>query len=735
MKTVTLTLCLCTLKGLTAQSPTDLAIFGSYPLTNIISNCAEACFGLANGLLVYTYADGKTYQFDAQNSGLLGSVRAVALDNAGNKWTVGSNGLYQITGNTVTKKQLLNEDLTPRQVLGMTRICIDAFNRIFISNYLGELYRYDPQTSICHVMPVVSTSYAPTLAKGADGIVYYASSYDDTIRIYQLTDFALLITTVNISEIDNHDFTSFLIDSESNFWLSFNYVYETGKDEEVLKDGGLAVFSKGTWTILPANNFEFDEALSGFANLILNGDQSIAAHYHTRFDQSKYVKLSIDENFHVPEIVDNDLALPYPVYIYRDEMGRDFFAMDGIMKYIDGNGETTIRPDRVDLSSKSMDVDDENTIWLADDRQIARIQNQDMQVFSVDGIAPADFVAKHISCAPDGKVWVSSENGILEFDGTALIFHDRAWANLDTCIDLIREIIVDTENTIWLQMGTYLMRKPESAGWEKINIPIIAGDYTIHNFEIYQGKLFAVSHSGVYVFNDSEWTVFDASNSPITEFMSIYYIEPDISGGAYVGSGESLFHLTEDSLYFITDLDMYRMTVDKQTGKLWYLNSTGIYYFVSADVQVQALIPNFSYTYDHGLVVDQNSNLIYAGPGMLNVHNPTGIIGYTEPSFNFPPNFSSDYCKDVVEDESSLLAVYPNPAAEQLVYYFQNDIGGDFSISIYSMQGDQILTQMGNALYQGVPYGVIDISSLPPGNYLAHVTSTGVSAATKFVKL
>jgi len=91
-------------------------------------------------MFVYSYLDGITFQCDEQNYGLVENVVAIALDKERKKWTVGSGDIHTINSAQATKMQLLNEDLTPFEHVAFSNICIDQFDRIFITRYLDEIY-------------------------------------------------------------------------------------------------------------------------------------------------------------------------------------------------------------------------------------------------------------------------------------------------------------------------------------------------------------------------------------------------------------------------------------------------------------------------------------------------------------------------------------------------------------------------------------------------------------------
>ena len=717
------------------QTLTDLALFGSYSNTLIASNCAEACIGTGNGMLIYTYADNKTYHINGQNSNLAGSATSISFDRAGNKWVVTISGLYQVSALEIIKMPMFFEDNTPVEPGYVGRLEIDDYNRIFVCMRSGELYRYEPQNGICYAMYFPNSPESYSLGKSSDGKVYYAYTYSDTLSVYQLDDFPIQISEVSILSINNQRIYNFVIDDQSRMWFSFNGYLVTGKDEVEGYIGGLVVFSHGLWTILPAEQFTTDADYNGFSKLVVQDDHSVIARYNSTFFEDRNVLFSIDQTSNTLVIVNEDVILPYDNYIYRDDYGRDFYQVEALVTIIENGSERVVSSEYGNLSSATMDIDDQQAIWIASNKTIAKITDHTRFELNATDIAPIDFKATRLTCAPDGKVYVASKNGVLEYDGTDVFYHNKSWAELDTCFCPIEDIVADDQNTIWIRASDCLLKKVSGGDWERIEVPFIEDDFSINDFDVFNGSLFVVSYHALYQYKDDVWIVYDQTNSPITNSIYLTYVHTDFQGGAYAGGSTGIFHLTNDSCLYLGSFAASSITVNNQTGAIWGWDYSGVYRFLEPEIQESVYLPYYSSYYYQTLRFDDHGNLIITDADKILVHNDNGIVGYTQEISALPPNFSPEYCREVFENTLLELVINPNPVNDQLVYYFQQPVSGEYTIHIFNLQGECVRSIQEYALNPGMPYGYINVDSLPPGTYVAQVITNNMQGAVKFVKL
>ncbi|MEZ5014396.1 MAG: T9SS type A sorting domain-containing protein [Chitinophagales bacterium] len=734
MKTFLLSACIVPC-CLFAQSPSDIALYGYSGATCITANCAEACIGFENGLLMYTLADGKQYFFNAENAGLEGSIKDIAVDKIGNKWAVGSHGLYKINNTAVIHMPLPDMDISSNIYNGLHQVEVDAYSRVFITKVNGETYRYDQLTGISHPIPVKRNTYSHALVSGGDGYIYYASTSGTELNIYKLGDSCILMATYADIPIENPLLNGFVADDDGNFWISFPFRHEFGKEDLIYQNGGIMVFSRGVWTIFHANELATNNTLHGFNMPISDHEKRVFIRFMDETAGFENLDLMIDSLTNQAYIEQRNIQLPYTTLSYIDKNNRCYYYVNGEYVSINNNVETFIHPDIPDYTCKAKAIDAQNTIWLANTRSLTSVHNNIINRIPGDSILPADFSPYRVYCDHNGHIWIISYNGIGEYDGSVLLYHDRAWAHLDTSLTSIISMEITSDDVKWLMTSSFLLRSSSEGIWEKTDIPFTYDDYHTADLAVYDNKAFIISKNGLYVYADDSWSIFNMDNSELRPFPNLTYLAKDQTGGVYIAGDESVYHFTGDSLQWLTDVIMEDMEVDQNTGTLWYTNEGSLYKYIVPDTSIKTDIDHLTTGNRILIDIDHNSNIVTYNTNALYIYNETGIDDYTVSEAIFPPNFVPDICdKPELKSDVSLI-INPNPAYDQITYYFASEIGGAHNVSIYDIYGQLVQLPETNLDQSGVPYGTFYIQQLPPGTYILHVSGEGISIGTKFIKL
>lgn len=109
-----------------------------------------------------------------------------------------------------------------------------------------------------------------------------------------------------------------------------------------------------------------------------------------------------------------------------------------------------------------------------------------------------------------------------------------------------------------------------------------------------------------------------------------------------------------------------------------------------------------------------------------------GVRPENQPAWNLDGKSWLDKISGIDQiNETSKLSIYPNPTEDIATVWFQNDLGGKVSYSIFDLQGRKIAL---DPVFESKSKLSFDISTLPKGIYMVEVLTNGKKFSGKFSK-
>jgi len=258
---------------------------------------------------------------------------------------------------------------------------------------------------------------------------------------------------------------------------------------------------------------------------------------------------------------------------------------EGIAK-VENGVQTLYEEDETDIPGHNEITDIEfstdGTVWLTTD--LGDVVSFDGETtwteydnFNSD--LPGD--ALDLAFDSDNLLWIATENGLYSFDGTSFIGELPSDATIGTNL---RSIYIDESGSFWAGSSNNEIASFDGSAWQRIRI---SGSGVPKDAETRSmmfdsdGNLWITIDyvDGIVMYDGSEWTHFDGSNSPLSR-DDIHTVEEGPDGTIWAGSGYFLYKYdgtewsTDDQIENGDFLDFH---TDTENNVMWAATQNGLW--------------------------------------------------------------------------------------------------------------------------------------------------------------
>ncbi len=292
--------------------------------------------------------------------------------------------------------------------------------------------------------------------------VTYSSSVNISVKNFIKLDTLLISNNLQLFQIPNIDIYTIGVDNnnkiilgtttglfyqDNNTWENINY--GDGLLENMIQSIGVSndnIIHFGYWrengiSKLMGNsivNIEMDNSLGGDVhNITFDSDNNIWAATH-RGKIVQYVNNSWKSFEEQP------INLGQPNTLLFDNNGILFGASsDGCVKYNGINWEI-IQHNGEPLKPWHFSIDNNGTMWSYHGSRIVKLSITDTTVYSYIEFPFLSGFISEIKIDINNNLWLSTENGLIKFDGTS-------WERIQMPIsdNVFFDLVIDSENKIW----------------------------------------------------------------------------------------------------------------------------------------------------------------------------------------------------------------------------------------------------------------------------------------------
>lgn len=200
------------------------------------------------------------------------------------------------------------------------------------------------------------------------------------------------------------------------------------------------------------------------------------------------------------------------------------------------------------LIIRHIELDENNNLWIVrGEDQIFSVMSQgEWYHYKVSDMPiEADFFTC-LKAGKDGLMWIGTNKGVVNFDGFNYVAYDSTALALGDGV--VRDIAIDDEGVVWLNLTGGGIRKKNGDNWELVLAPedIPMGGFIDMLTPDNQGGLWAtISGYGLIHFDGKEWQSFTPENSGLME-LYLHNIIVDAQGRLWCASYQGLSVYTPD---------------------------------------------------------------------------------------------------------------------------------------------------------------------------------------------
>lgn len=385
-------------------------------------------------LISYNGIETEMYTWETMGFAEPAPIVAASLDSADNIWVISQYGIYGMAGYDGTSWTFFNADNSPLGINHrMNMLMTDSDGILWIGTSLGLLYYDGAQwrefPSLGLHLPPLHNAITFALDTNNSVLGFYYENFEP-----ELADSCFYLTEQGWKHqpFPVPDATEITIDHEGNRWVS-------------TWSGDIYRQKDGVWELMRSTAL--------YSKLFVNSRNELWTTRMEKFDGNEWTTFPLRDSAWFTGCS----------AIAEDRHGTMWFGTThGLVSY-DGTTWTSYRRDRADmpdvgLGTLVMACDSADNIWLgsassvgAPARGLYRFSNGEWYPH----VGPFDSTASIQSIATDrgGNLWVAS-GGLRRFDGSE-------WTRFDATNSPVpswtRNLIVDSENTVWMQASTGIL--------------------------------------------------------------------------------------------------------------------------------------------------------------------------------------------------------------------------------------------------------------------------------------
>ena len=378
----------------------------------------------------------------------------------------------------------------------------------------------------------------------------------------------------------------------------------------------------------------------------------------------------------------------------------------------------------------SMDIDDNDNVWLSSDHGIAKFDGNNW-VFFDHSNSPIPNDVCYAIATEGNTIWIGSVWGLVKFDGIA------NWVlytinNSGLPYNYITSIDIDTNGIKWI--GTLNddgtdgggITKFDDTTWTNYNIlnSGIPTNWAFNAFTDHANIKWIGTSSGLTVYNDTIWSTYTSFNSGLPNNSIGKVIEDSILDSYWIGTNDGLAYFNKSlnswTIYntsnFLPDNGIGDIEIDSQNRK-WFstplnggvtmYDNTNWYYFNENNV---------------------GAFLKYAGYLSFDSHGGLWLTSQLGISYFGDTLLLSDKANLFQEKNNLTVTLFPIPTNDKLYVSFKNNFEYAL-VKIYDLKSSCIFSEKFEFIKLG-DLKSIKTSEMKNGEYLVFVTTkTGYSTS------
>ncbi|MFO7447313.1 MAG: two-component regulator propeller domain-containing protein [Ignavibacteriaceae bacterium] len=174
----------------------------------------------------------------------------------------------------------------------------------------------------------------------------------------------------------------------------------------------------------------------------------------------------------------------------------------------------------------------EGNIWIGSFKYVCRLSGNDWKIYETGDPLSPYYSINDIIFDKNGTQWIAASWGLARLVNDSLLIEINGGFHYGE----VNVILADEENRIWAGTalkGLYMYNGSEWSVYDSLNSDIPSN--TIHDMEFDKnGNLWMATGKGLVKFNGSEWQVYNSSNSGLAE-DAVLSIEIDENGIIWLG--------------------------------------------------------------------------------------------------------------------------------------------------------------------------------------------------------
>lgn len=739
----TLALLLLLAVGNTAFCQSDQWVSWQMQTHNTVEDVAFDCdyAWVATGYAITSYHQktGEQHFISETNTGIQGYISEIEIDQNGTKWILSTTGLYYFKNNLITKIESAIIDSALSDSYRLYNLKVDGFGNIWFSDYDHIIYKYNPISNQCIVFTLPESNGKLLMATNDVGNLYaLVFNYSDGYFLYVLNENVALVSALEQLPFESKYPSSFVIDNENNCWVTVGAEVAYGKDDYIINDGGILVYTKENWNIFDPQQLTPGYSIAGYINAfkLQSGGIVLESQFPNSFLSSQQIYKT---NF-------NKLTNTIDFEIFSDYLhGSDVAAVDydnnlyysnlDLVKFnANGLQDTIYLSQLKETKSDKIYCGNNNTYWFYSYYQnLSLLQNGVFTNYDdkIAGISENRLL--NVLC-DSINTWFVFREIIVKYDEVSWQYFSLSSLGLSEFLSLIQKAQIDSDGNLWV-LGYEILLKQNGADWEIMN-PMPSYGHYYHNFILSDSMAYLIDDDSLLVFDQNTWQAQAWGTENLPEMENYFY--------SLKGENGSIFLSVNDSVYVISGTDA-NLLLDVNAGTFTYNFNTHIFSWVYGDTlnqldQISGTTNSVMLTSNHNyktIGADNLGNVLLTATSdnPVLMYNPNGIIGYSDDNLNMA-DIPLENCGYYINEMQGLeIKVFPNPATTYMDVYLSLLNAGDININIYDITGQLMVNETKSAVDKGVLLLNYDVSNFTPGVYFIHVNANNQTSSLSFVCL
>ena len=704
---------------------------------DIAFDCTYTWITTSSSIIAYNNDTGEQVFFSESNSGISGSINAIEVDEDGNKWISSTTGLFFLKNNIIKRIESDVIDTALAHTYFLYNLKIDGKGNIWFSNANNTIYKYNPTTNNCDVFTLPVSSNKIQLAINDVGNVYaLVTSNIFGYFIYTLNENITKVATFEQLPFNAIYPSSFVIDSENNYWIVIPAEVSYGKDDMQILTGGIIVYNSAGWYKFDVQEIQSVEDITGYqsafkllsGNIILQDQIAISAvapnhTYYARFD-----KLNQTLNFELFLDTINRYT------IEGVDLENNIYYQHWDLIKLNASGEQSSIPlYQIDQAlSSDIYIGINNAFWIYEMGNLGLLQSGHFTNYN-DKITGYT-VNRLLNVLCDSiNTWFIFPELIVKFDGVTWQYYSLAAFGLDTLVSEIEFVQMDKQNNFWL-LGNNSLLKQNGGSWDVMHV-FNESELYFYDFIIADTTAYIIGIDSMFVYDQNTW-------------QSKFWGEdglPEMDGNVKCVAKEngSMFLSTNDTIYSCSGIDV-NVFLDVKTRVLTYSQQTQTLSWMLGDTLYQldqfSVLSSWPVIYNdyfQTIGTDDLGNILILSEfyDPILMFNPDGLIGYPDVILN-TVDIPLANCGYYINEMQGLeIKVFPNPATTYIDVYFSLLNSDDINISIYGITGQLMASENKSSVDKGVVQLNYDVSSFTPGVYFIQVNANNQTSSLSFIRL